>query len=285
MKTFAIGISMMLSLCLASSCSLFGTQTKSSEPPARTLSATQKVEKSESLAKVLGGEWVITSVGTKVISQDEDMPYINFVPEEGKFYGSNGCNVLNGQFKLEGNTLTFSHVLSTMRYCAHIDYDAQINDVFKDNNKVNAAVKKIGNETYLYINDSTGKSILTLSRHNMQFLNGYWLVTEINGQPVDDEEANIFFDINELKIHGNTGCNYFNGNILIDPTGANSISFSGMGVTRMACPKGEQERTMLVALEETTTVVQGNNDTALLLDGSGKRVLTLKRTALVPSND
>ncbi len=82
---------------------------------------------------------------------------------------------------------------------------------------------------------------MTLRRHNMEFLNGNWRVTAIDGQPIDDEEANVFIDIAELKIHGNTGCNYFNGAIYIDPARTNAIDFSDMGVTRMACHKAEQE--------------------------------------------
>lgn len=234
-------------------------------------------------AKDIAGEWVITSVGSTVISRDEDMPYINFVPAENRFYGSNGCNVLNGDFKISGNSLTFGNVLSTMKYCAGVDFDAAINQVIRDGRTVRASIKRIGNESYLYINDSTGKSLLTLVRHNMQFLNGYWYVTRINGKEINDEEANIFFDIAALKIHGNTGCNFFNGNILIDPAGANSINFSGMGVTRMACPKGDQERTMLVALEETTRAIAGPDDTAILTDDNGRQLLTLKR-GQIPAN-
>lgn len=228
-------------------------------------------------ANDIAGEWVITSVGSTVISRDEDMPYINFVPAENRFYGSNGCNVLNGDFKISGNSLTFGNVLSTMKYCAGVDFDAAINQVIREGRTVRASIKRIGNESYLYINDSNGKSLLTLVRHNMQFLNGYWYVIKINGKDVNDEEANIFFDIAALKIHGNTGCNFFNGNILIDPAGANSINFSGMGVTRMACPKGDQERTMLVALEETTKAIAGPDDTAILTDDNGHQLLTLKR--------
>ncbi len=127
--------------------------------------------------------------------------------------------------------------------------------------------------------------MMTLRRHNMEFLNGNWRVTAIDGRAIDDEEANIFIDIAELKVHGNTGCNYFNGDLYIDPQRSNAIDFSDMGVTRMACPKGDQERQMLVALEETKTAIAGDReDTVLLLDKAGKAVLTLKRIPM-PEND
>lgn len=238
------------------------------------------------LENALSGEWIIVGAGSTVISRDENMPYMNFVPSEHRFYGSNGCNVLNGIYSVNGDKITFSNVLTTMRYCADTDFDGLINAVVHDGVTVGAYIKKIGNENYLYLNDSNGKALLTLCRHNLGFLNGNWTVSQINGHAVDDEECNVFFDIAEMKIHGNTGCNYFNGIITMDPTEANSISFSGMGVTRMACPKGDRERLMLVALEETTTVVAGDNDdTAILMDNSGRSVLTLKRAPITRNSE
>lgn len=233
---------------------------------------------SAALEKELEGEWIIVGAGSKVINRDEDMPYIYFVPEEHRFYGSNGCNILNGIYSVSADKITFSNVLSTMKYCPETDFDADVNMAIQDGKTVGAYVKKIGNESYLYLNNSAGKALLTLCRHNLNFLDGNWMVTQINGHSVNDEECNVFFDIKEGKIHGNTGCNYFNGTITMDPVGANSINFSGMGVTRMACPKGDQERMMLVALEEVTTAVMGDTpNSAILMDGSGKQALVLKR--------
>lgn len=235
---------------------------------------------SNSLVDNISGEWTITAIGTTTISQDEDMPYLTFVPAEGKFYGSNGCNVLNGDFKITDTKLTFSNVLSTQKYCPDITYDGQITTFVQDGKSATATIRNSGNETYLQLTDVTSQATMTLCRHNMQYLNGQWQVTDINGKGVNDEEANIFFDISELKIHGNTGCNFFNGSILIDPAQPNSINFSGMAVTRMSCPKLDQERLMLVALEETATAVRNNDGTVSLRNSSGKVVLKLKKVEI-----
>lgn len=229
------------------------------------------------IASDLAGEWVIVKVGDRSIVRDENMPYINFVPAENRFYGSNGCNVLNGNYSVKGHEISFSGVLTTMQYCPDVDFDGAINGIVQDGKTVSALIKKIGNETYLYFNDHAGKALMTLVRHNMQFLDGKWMIVSVNGKTIDDEEANVFFDINSLKIHGNTGCNYFNGSILIDPAVANSISFSGMGVTRMMCPNIDQERMILVALEETATAVAGSGDTAILLNSEKKPLITLRK--------
>lgn len=257
-------------------CSALGGNAKTGSGKKTNTTTNTTVKTNTALAKSMEGEWAIMEVGKTKISVDEDQPYVNFA-SDGRFYASNGCNILNGAYTVQGSTVTFSQVLSTMRSCANAPFEGAINKIIADGMSVQAMVSKIGNESYLYLNDRNGHPLMTLCHHNMQFLNGEWLVTAINGQRVDDEEANVFFDIAALKIHGNTGCNYFNGDILINPGEANSISFSGMGVTRMACPKGDQERTMLVALEETAKALRVNDNTVALADKNGKQVLTLTR--------
>lgn len=240
--------------------------------------STDKKSAATGLDKDIAGEWAITKVGDIKVTVEEDAPYLTFAPAEGRFYSSNGCNILNGNYKTTGNTIEFGKVLSTMKYCADVPFEQGISSVLTDGNKVKVLIKQIGKETYMYFNDNSGKALMTLVRHNMQFLDGQWQVTAINGKRIDDEEANIFIDVASLKVHGNTGCNYFNGEILINPDEPNSISFSGMGVTRMTCPNIAQERLMLVALEETTSAVKVNDNTVAFANSRGQQVLTLTRS-------
>lgn len=278
--------SMSLTGCSALQSSSSSTTSNSKKQTASAVTnagSSASATQSSSIADDIAGEWFITAIGTTSISEDDDMPYVTFVPAEGRFYGSNGCNVLNGDFKISDNTLTFNNVLSTQKYCPDVTYDGQITAFMQDGKSATATLKTTDNETYLILTNTESHSTLTLCRHNMQYLNGQWQVTDINGKGVNDEEANIFFDISELKIHGNTGCNFFNGSILIDPAQNNSINFSGMAVTRMSCPKLDQERLMLVALEETATAVHNSDGTVSLLNSSGKTVLKLKQVEI--SND
>ena len=224
----------------------------------------------------LAGEWTIVDVNGTAVGEREEMPYLNF--DNGRLYGNNGCNILNGSYTLAGSTITFSKVASTMRFCPDADFEHAINVAIGDGTPRTVAIEKIGHESYLYLMESNGHKLLTARRHNMGFLNGQWQVTSIDGQAIDDEECNIFFDIAEGKVHGNTGCNYFNGDIYISPERTNAIKLSNMGVTRMACPKTAQETAMLVALEQTASAIQGGTDTAMLLDESGAQLMTLKRS-------
>lgn len=272
-----------ISLC---SCNALQGGTKTSGSQATASAAAKGTAQKQQGAKAtptavsdeaLAGEWNIVAVGKTTITDREEMPYINF--DRGRFYGSNGCNVLNGSYRLSADgRLAFAGVASTMRYCPDVPFEHDINVVIADGTSYPVRIEKIGHESYLYFLGSNGHKLLTARRHNMGFLNGQWQVTGIDGKAIDDEECNIFFDIAEGKVHGNTGCNYFNGSIYINSDRSNALELSNMGVTRMACPKTAQETAMLVALEQTASAIQGTGGQVMLLDKNGKTLITLRQT-------
>lgn len=245
----------------------------------------QSVSRNEpdaNLAQRLNGEWTIIEAGKHKIVRDEDMPYINFSTAEGKFYAFNGCNILNGTFSTQnGGEITFANVLSTMKFCQDNDFQYQINEAIRDGARVYAGFTKSGNETLLHLTATpNGQSLLTLRRHNLEKINGQWDVTRLNGKKVKIPDANIFFDITELTVHGNTGCNFFNGILRIDPTVPNAISFSGMAVTGRLCENTDFEMAMLVALEEANTYRisgHGRSTALILLNHKGKEIMHLAR--------
>ncbi len=226
----------------------------------------------------LDGEWTITSVGKTTVHEDpEDMPYIYFETSTGKFYASNGCNILNGAFSDAGkNNIQFSGVLATANDCPDAKYRQAINNVLTDGVKVTLNYYTHGQETYVDLISTGNNKLLTLRRHNLEAINGKWLVSKIGNVSVDNPEVNLFLDVSELKLHGNTGCNYFNGNIVINPEVDSSISFEDMGVTMRMCENQEIEMALLVALEETHTYHKNGNELTLY-SSSGKELMHLKR--------
>ena len=80
---------------------------------------------------------------------------------------------------------------------------------------------------------------------DFDFLNGAWNVIEIAGQQIDNQDMQLVFDIAEMKVHGNTGCNILNGSLETDLETANTISFQGIATTRMACPDASNETSLL----------------------------------------
>ncbi|MBO4942902.1 MAG: META domain-containing protein [Muribaculaceae bacterium] len=228
--------------------------------------------------QLTGGRWTIVSIGDTEINAEDEQPYIHF-DKQGRFYASDGCNVVNGDYTIRSNgDMAFGNVLSTMKYCPDVPYAPAIGALLADGNHPAIDCRTIGQDTYLYFNDESGKNIATYRRHNMEFLNGNWAIISAEGKKINDEEANIFIDVAELKVHGNTGCNYFNGELYIDPSRSNAVDFSNMGLTRMACPKADQERRIMVALEEAVSAIAGKKEgTVLLLNGQGKEVMILKQ--------
>lgn len=228
--------------------------------------------------ELTGAQWTIVSVGKDNLPVEDEMPYMIF-DEKGNFYGNNGCNVLNGSYVLRSDgQLILSNVLSTMALCPDKPYADAISEVISDGKQYSVDCKRIGQESFLYLKDGAGKTVATLRRHNMEFLNGNWQIVAVDGKAINDEEANLFIDIAQLKVHGNTGCNFFNGDLYIDPSRSNAIDFSNMGLTRMACYKADQENKIMVALESTASAIAGKNqNTVLLVDKKGKELLTLRR--------
>ena len=50
---------------------------------------------------------------------------------------------------------------------------------------------------------------MELMHQNFQFLNGTWLVKEIDGQPVNVPDMKLVIDVDEGRLHGNTGSQHY----------------------------------------------------------------------------
>lgn len=230
----------------------------------------------------ISGEWTIVKAGGQEIHLDEGMPYLIFSDSEGRFYAFNGCNYLNGDYSYEqaAGEITFSNVISTMAMCPDIDFETRISVVLNEGVSVRSVIKEEGRETYMTLMSNSGDTLMTLRRHNLEVANGQWDVVSIEGENIDSNELNIFLDIPVLKIHGNTGCNFFNGGIEIDPESPSAIAFTQMGVTMRMCENSELERRMLVALEQTTSYSIHDRDILELKDSAGKTIMKLRRAEI-----
>lgn len=231
-------------------------------------------------ASQLDGEWLVWTVGGKKVT-GEARPYLNFSIAEGRIYGNNGCNTINGDFTTgAGQSLGISNVISTMMACADAPFESAINQAL-DNARYFTVSKK-GHELYLDLLDSSKSTIMVLRRHNMEFLNGAWTPVEINGKANHNEEVRMVIDVPEQKLHGNSGCNLMNGSLLIDPDKNNSVQFLDIATTRMMCDRESMatETALLVALESVEHARPGKNGNVVMTDKDGKTVLVLKHIKL-----
>lgn len=246
------------------------------EKPSQTLSA---------IDDILYGEWFVSNVSNQGVVGD-DRPYVVFDttgvnPFNVRVYADNGCNVINGVLAVTpgGEMKKASEFLSTMKYCADAPYEIGINMAFETVRKFN--IEKISNDYILYMKNSSGNTVMTLRKSDISYVNGAWQVIKLGSTEINPEsEMKLVIDVPELKVHGNTGCNILNGNILIDPDRQNSIQFKDIATTRMMCPDAENEQQFLVALEEVETVSPAANGTIVLKDSRGQVVITLKRLDL-----
>jgi heat shock protein HslJ len=233
----------------------------------------------------INGEWTIYSVRGNVVT-GEERPYINFDLDANRFYGSNGCNIVNGDLQMAGEDsreLKMTNVISTMQTCADAPFEYLINLAIAD---VKAySVRQDGSITFLALQGTDGHEVMVLRRHNMDFLNGAWTILSINGEQwTQENKATMTINIPDLKIHGTTGCNLFNGSLFIDPDKVHSMQFLDIATTRRACPADSRETELLLALECVETARSTGDDTIAMFDTEGNELFTMQRIELHQEN-
>ncbi len=274
MKKINLLICAVASIMMATSCSIFRGNKSSKSTTAVEVNQNDE-DKINVNADAIGGEWNVFSVGGKKVT-GEERPYINFNLEDHRIYGSNGCNIINGDFTSNSDSsLKIENMLTSMMSCPDAPFESEINLALDKARYF--SVSKQGHEYYLVLLDESRKSLMTLRRHNMDYLNGSWEVEDINGHDNDNKDVQMVIDIFEQRIHGNTGCNILNGSLMIDPDKSNSIQFSNLTTTRMACPDMKTETAFLVALESVEFAKQAKNNTVIMTDKNGREMLRLKR--------
>lgn len=293
-KSLTYSSVLIIGMSLMSSCGIFKKNTTSDMtqnvevkkesvlPTDRNdiVQAVSAVYTSQEISKgILKGDWAIETVNEKNVI-GEKAPYIKFVPSEGKIYGNNGCNVINAnyQYDAENKTLTFSYLACTMMLC-HKDgiTDIEINQALDATRYYSWELN--GDDYYLTFYNEQHTPVMTLMHQNFQFLNGTWSVKEISGETVNVPKMKLVIDVEEGKLHGNTGCNVINGSLEINMESANSISFQGITKTLMICPDENYETPLLVALEEAMKAKPLKGGKVELLDGHNTCVLVLERTS------
>lgn len=225
-------------------------------------------------AHILEGDWVIYNVQGKQLNAEE-LPFIYFQINQGRFYGNNGCNVINGALEFTGeNGLRFIDPITTMRFCANDTYSHLVNQTLE---KVRAyKVTQYRHVYYVDLLNDKGQTVMILRNNNVKFLNGAWKVTEIDGK-VPASNVKLVIDVPQKHIHANAGCNVINGKINVNNTNPNAIQFSDLMSTRMLCPDMETETAFLIALEQTEIAVSDTENTAEFYDNQGNVLMKLQR--------
>jgi len=120
--------------------------------------------------------------------------------------------------------------------------------------------------------------ILNKLSENNQWLETYWKLAEINGNPIDttslQNEAHLIFRVNDSLVAGSGGCNRLSGSYSLKAN--QGIEFSQMRSTMMAC----QDMTVEQALTQTiqnVTHYNYNNKTLEFLDKNNQVLLKFRQ--------
>lgn len=224
--------------------------------------------------KQLTGEWTIKKMRGKNINTTE-RAYINFDVTNARIYGNNGCNFINGKFLLNGTNIAFSDITTTHKYCN--DHSASRNIMKAIAETGNLIINEENGIEYLVLRSKNNHELLRLKRNNFDFANGPWRVDEIAGESTTSLDMRLVIDTDQLSIHGDTGCNIFNGIITIDGDKYHAIQFEDLISSRKPCPDISSETALLVALEETVSTRLDNDGRLLLIDNKGNVVAKFSR--------
>jgi len=229
-------------------------------------------------AQQLYGEWdIVTLRKKKVYTLERAYLYLDFAGGN-KVYGNNGCNTINGSFQLSGNNLKFGEFVSTEESCRNVTNERSIMHALADVRQYTLEMQY--NAQYLNLMNSKGVVLMVLKRHNLDAMNGPWLVKEVNSENVSEKNMRLVIDAVMQTIHGDTGCNIINGIITLDPAKDMAIQFEDLHSSGHACDSIDDESALLLALECTESCKRINQNEMALLDNKGTIVIVLQRITL-----
>jgi heat shock protein HslJ len=229
-------------------------------------------------AQQLYGEWDIVNLRKKkVYTLERAYLYLDFAGGN-KVYGNNGCNTINGRFQLRGNNLKFEDFISSGESCRNVTNEKTIMHALADVRRFTLETQY--NAQYLNLMNSKGVVVMVLKRHNLDAMNGAWLIKELNSEKVDELNMRVVIDAVMQTIHGDTGCNIINGIITLDPTKDMAIQFEDLRSDEHDCEEIDFETDLLLALECTESCKRINEHEMALLDNKGSIVIVLQRISL-----
>ena len=257
-------------------------QTNKPATPENARPVTGASSSTQSVASELIGDWAIIDVkGHQVVSNDAEYPHMGFATNQDNpgwidFYAYNGCNFINGVVALKGSKIAKQgDFAATMRLCADAKYEMAISTALEQMKTLR--IDKINNESFLYLIDGSGQTLMTLRKHNLNFLEGAWRIMQIDSARLPEGvDIQVVIDLQTNTIHGNAGCNVLNGLVKINMDVENGIGFTDLATTRMTCPHIAYESQFLQALGKVATAT-GNDSRAQLRDAQGNVIIEMER--------
>ncbi len=239
---------------------------------------TPKTVQVKNAAKQLYGEWNVLELNKKAVyTPERAYLYLDFAGGN-RLMGCLGCNAVNGRFTLKGDKMSFSDLITTNKGCSAEAAERSLLKALHDAHSF--TLTRLDNTEFLTINDKHNNPLIKLRRQNIDFLNGGWLVKELNGDNVEKRNIKLVADVEMLTVNANSGCNIINGVITINPNKEFAVEFEDLVSSHNQCPNLSTETRMLIALEETAYCKKLNDHETELLDRDGKTIVVLKRISV-----
>lgn len=143
-------------------------------------------------------------------------------------------------------------------------------------------MKKLFTNITFLIFAVTGIFSLTATAQANRLDGGQWNLTHLNGQPVRDSKAFIELNIGNKKFTGNAGCNRMFGSVTAN---RNSIDFSRVGSTRMACADRDTMRLENEFIRTLERVTSYQTSGRMLKLFRGRRLVAQFRSERANDND
>ncbi len=230
----------------------------------------------------LSGEWDIVEINEEKLTVDDGKknPTLVFNVTEGKISGFSGCNRMMGTFETgtPDGVINISSIATTRMSCPDMSMEQNIVSTL-------SMVKgyKAKSNDRIALRNADDRTVMMLSKRipdiTLEELNGSWHITEVEGETVPKDMENqpfIVFNIAEGTIHGNAGCNIFNGSYTTDSISQSSIMFPGTITTMMSCPDLEMERHIMEALNSVSSFDKAKNG-VVMYNQSGEQILKLTK--------
>lgn len=265
----SLGLLLLLSV---TSCKT--TQKRAAAPQQETEESTEARKVPTIPRDEFDGTWIVKKAEKKAVV-GEAPAEITFDLTNGRIYGNDGCNVVNGTFALGNeNELQFGSLISTQKDCGPEVTDHAVQRALANT----CSYKRDINSRELCIKfcDKRGRTIMTLEKRRVDLLNGAWTVVDIEGSPVEGEKPALVIDIPEARLSGSAGCNRIFGQIALDGT-PYGIAFVQIAASRKTCPEIETEMKFLAALEKVRGFYPTDDNHAVLYQSPDVPLITLKK--------
>lgn len=217
-----------------------------------TKNTSQTPDETQGLKTLGGTSWVYGKSGKLSI-------------KDGRYSATVGCNIINGEYKENGNTISFEAGASTLMACPDLQKkEDELVEVLSKTNEYKVTgniVTLIGDQVSLDLSPLKD-SVLTGTEWNISSIKE----NEGNTSSISDEVTFLVFNT-DGTFSGKSACNNIMGSYELKES---NLSFSDIGSTKMLCSDEEnaREQVLITSLSKISQyTIEGNT---LILTSSDK---------------